>query len=70
MVKKSYPPQMRRTHSMNLTFNDKEWEAIKTYLAHYKIDNRGRWFRETIMREVIKRLEMDQPLLFDEEEMW
>lgn len=69
MVKKPYSQDLKRTHSMNLTFNDKEWEAIQAYLKNYRITNRARWFRETVMKEVIRKLEMDQPLLFDEHEM-
>ena len=42
---------------------------MKRYLAKYKIVNKSRWYRETILAHVLKVLEEDYPTLFNENEM-
>ncbi len=49
--------------------NDEEQKAVTRYLARYKIDNKSRWYRETILSHVLKIMEEDYPTLFNENEM-
>ncbi|MGI6073498.1 MAG: hypothetical protein ACOYEA_02505 [Fermentimonas sp.] len=49
--------------------NKEEEELINVYLKKYKISNRSRWYRQTIMTHVLKVLTQDYPTLFDENEM-
>ncbi len=49
--------------------NDEEYELIHFYLKKYKITNRSRWFRETVIGHVLKNMEQDYPTLFEENEM-
>lgn len=58
-----------RDKVVQVSFNEKELETILFYLKKYKIDNRSRWFRETILTHVLKNLESDYPTLFQENEM-
>ncbi len=43
--------------------------AASHYLKKYKITNRSRWFRETVLNHVLKNMEQDYPTLFEENEM-
>lgn len=49
--------------------NKEEEDLINMYLKKYKISNRSRWYRHTIMEHVLKILSQDYPTLFDENEM-
>lgn len=49
--------------------NEDEHKAIERYLGRYKISNKSRWFRETIISHILKNLEEDYPTLFNEYEM-
>ena len=49
--------------------NDDEYKTLQNYMKKYKISNKSRWYRETILSHVIKTLELDYPTLFDEKEM-
>ncbi|MDY6121929.1 MAG: hypothetical protein SPI72_02460 [Porphyromonas sp.] len=69
MRRKPQRIRLKREHAVRLLFNDREWTAIEQYCEDFAVRNRGRWLRETVMREVIGRLELNAPLLFPEEEM-
>lgn len=58
-----------RTKKAEFMLNEKEYELISFYLRKYKISNRSRWFRETIMNHILKNMEQDYPTLFEENEM-
>ncbi|WP_329903528.1 hypothetical protein [Porphyromonas pogonae] len=60
---------LSRQHTLRIRINDCELKAIEAYCGKYKIDNKSRWIRETLMNEVIRSLEQDVPMLFTEEEM-
>lgn len=62
-------PCRPRVHPVIFRLNDEEWKMVERYLARYKIENRSRWYRETIMSHVLKMLEEDYPTLFNENEM-
>lgn len=49
--------------------SDEEYDLIQFYLKKYKITNRSRWFRETVLGHVLRILEQDYPTLFEENEM-
>ena len=42
---------------------------IDSYLRKYKINNRSRWIRETLITFIIKKLDQDYPTLFNEHDM-
>lgn len=58
-----------RHDRMTFQVNPEEKRAIENYLRKYRIENRSRWMRETIMTFIIKNLDQDYPTLFDEQEM-
>lgn len=55
----------RREHRHVFTLNEQEHKALSRYISKYKIRNKSKWIRETLMKEVITRLENDSPTLFD-----
>jgi hypothetical protein len=61
--------KLSRIHRVTLVFNDEECKAINRYIRKYKVVNKSRWYRETILSHVIKTLVDDYPTLFNEEEM-
>lgn len=64
---KGKPPARKKKAEFML--NEEEHELINYYLKKYKITNRSRWFRETIMNYILKNMDMDYPTLFEENEM-
>lgn len=56
--------KMVRKHKIIFTLNDKEMEAIQKYLSKYRIKNKSRFYRETIIRHILKQMEEDSPELF------
>lgn len=58
-----------RTKQANFSLSDEEYNLISLYMKKYKISNKSRWLRETVMAHVLKNLELDYPTLFGENEM-
>ncbi len=54
-----------RTHRQIFTLNDEENKALNRFITKYKIQNKSKFIRETLMISIIKRLEEDHPTLFD-----
>lgn len=53
-----------RTHKYVFSLNDEENRALLRYIEKYKVQNRSRFIRETLMLAVIKKFEEDHPTLF------
>lgn len=62
-------PSHPRVHRIVFNLNDEELKVVERYLSRYNIENRSRWYRETIMTHVLRMLEEDYPTLFKENEM-
>lgn len=58
-----------RTKKVVFTLSDEEYEFIQFYLRKYKITNRSRWYRETVISHMLKNMDRDYPTLFEENEM-
>lgn len=54
-----------RTHRQIFTLNDEENKALNRYISKYKVQNKSKFIRETIMITIIKKMEEDHPTLFD-----
>ena len=46
-----------------------EQQIVDRYLDKYKITNKSRWLRETILMFIHKNMEEDYPTLFGEHDM-
>ena len=62
-------PSHPRVHPVTFKLNDEEQKMVCRYLSKYKIANKSRWYRETIMSHILKTLEEDYPTLVAENEM-
>lgn len=58
-----------RDKQLYFSLSSEEYKLISSYVNKYKISNKSRWLRETIIGHVLKTLEQDYPTLFDENEM-
>ena len=69
MAKKKLIPTTKRnslrTHRQIFTLNDEENKALNRYIAKYKVANKSKFIRETLMIAIIRKLEEDHPTLFD-----
>jgi folate-binding Fe-S cluster repair protein YgfZ len=62
----STPKRMsNRTHHHVFALNDDENKALCRYLKKYKITNKAKFIRETLMIAIIRKMEEDHPRLFD-----
>jgi len=66
MTKPALPPSMRmlRKNREVLLFNDKETEVMTRFFQKYKIQSKSRFFRETIISAILRKMEEDHPTLF------
>jgi hypothetical protein len=56
----------KRTKRKTICFNNYEIEALNKYYKKYKIDNRSKFMRESIMKVVLKKFSDDYPTLWDQ----
>ena len=54
-----------RENRISILLNDSEQRALDRFYERYKIKNRSRLVRETLMRAILKKIDNDQPTLFD-----
>lgn len=60
---------MLRENIVAFSLNDPELIALQKYCDKYKIKNRSKFIRESVMKVVLNRLTEDYPTLFGEREM-
>jgi len=69
MAKKNTIPASKRnslrTNRQIFTLNDEENKALNRYISKYKVKNKSKFIRETLMLAIIRKLEEDHPTLFD-----
>jgi hypothetical protein len=59
----------KRQHKVTCLLSDEDMRIIDRYLQKYKISNRSRWIRETILASICRSMEEDYPTLFNEHDM-
>ncbi len=59
----------KRERRMSILLSEEEHRIIDRYLEKYKITNKSRWLRETILMFIHKNMEEDYPTLFGEHDM-
>lgn len=55
----------KRNHKISILLNDSEMKALNKYCDRYTISNRSKLIRETLMYNILKRFDTDNPTLFD-----
>lgn len=53
---------------LTLMLNSREMRALNIYCQRYRVKNKSRFLRETIMNAILKRFDEDLPSLFEETE--
>ncbi|WP_025007161.1 hypothetical protein [Marinilabilia salmonicolor] len=59
----------RRKHKATILLNDKELEAFEVYCKRYKVKNKARFIRESVMRVVMDQFMDDYPTLFEKKDL-
>ncbi len=54
-----------RKNRHSILFNNREVKAIEAYCLKYKVDNKSKFMRETIISEILKKFDEDYPTLFE-----
>ncbi|MDR0961419.1 MAG: hypothetical protein LBM62_02505 [Mediterranea sp.] len=74
MKRKSKKPirtleDVKRRQRMVCLLSDDEMRIVDRYLEKYKITNKSRWLRETVLTVIHRHIEEDYPMLFCEHDM-
>ena len=69
MCLKMHAEYTKRERRMSILLRDDEQLIVDRYLEKYKITNKSRWLRETILMFIHKNMEEDYPTLFGEHDM-
>lgn len=67
--KKGSPSPLPRKQRMVFLMSEEESHLVDRYLQKYRITNKGRWLRETVLTFVLQKMEEDYPTLFNEHDM-
>lgn len=63
--RKQKEKDLLRINKRSLSFNNREIKAIEAYCIKYKVDNRAKFMRETIITEILRKFDEDYPTLFE-----
>jgi len=61
--------KLKRQQRIVCLMSEDEMKIVDRYLERYKITNKSRWFRETVLGFIHKNMEDDYPTLFGEHDM-
>ena len=54
-----------RENKITILLNDSEMRALNRFCERYAVQNRSKLIREALMKAILKKMETDQPTLFD-----
>jgi len=54
-----------REYKVSILLNESEVRILDRFCEKYGVSNRSRLIRETLMRAILKKIDSDQPTLFD-----
>ena len=63
------PTTPKRKQRMVCLMSEEEVRIVDAYLKKYKISNKARWLRETVLAFIHQKMEEDYPTLFNEHDM-
>ena len=66
--KAQYEYKQKKMHGFKFSLQEEQL-IVDRYLEKYKITNKSRWLRETILMFIHKNMEEDYPTLFGEHDM-
>jgi hypothetical protein len=56
--------QMKRVHKQTFLLNAREMRAINRYCEKYRVSNKSKFIRETVVTAILKKFDNDHPTLF------
>jgi hypothetical protein len=59
----------KRDRRITCLMSDEEMRIVEGYLQKYRISNRARWLRQTLLGHIHQQMEEDYPTLFNEHDM-
>ncbi len=65
MKKIAHSKKQARNHRVSIMLNDSEMRALERYCERYTVTNRSKLIRQTLMQNILKRFDQDNPTLFD-----
>ena len=65
-LNKTTDENYKRKYSKTLLLNNYEIQALDKYFKKYKITNKSKFMRESIMKVVLKKFSDDYPTLWDQ----
>ncbi len=68
-LKPTVAERLVRNRRLSITLNEKEFRVVERFFKEYKIKNKSKFLRDTIIRTVWEKLEANAPTLFSKEEM-
>jgi hypothetical protein len=60
--------RLKRKNRLSVLLNNREMKALGIYCSRYRISNKSEFFRETVMKYIVKRFEEEHPSLWEESE--
>ena len=57
--------KMVRKNRISFLLNDKEMDAVNRYVKRYRVQNKSRFYRETLIRAILQQCDEDSPTLVD-----
>jgi metal-responsive CopG/Arc/MetJ family transcriptional regulator len=54
-----------REYKVSILLNESEVRILDRFCEKYGVSNRSHLIRETLMRAILKKIDSDQPTLFD-----
>ena len=54
-----------REHKISILLNESEQRMLDRFCDKYGVKNRSKLVREALMRAILKKMDYDQPTLFD-----
>ena len=58
--------RLKRINKLSVMLNSREMKALGIYCERYRIKSKSEFFRETVMRAILKRFEEEHPSLWEE----
>ncbi|MBN2520536.1 MAG: hypothetical protein JXB17_08535 [Bacteroidales bacterium] len=59
---------LKRINRYTICFNNHELSAINKFCDKYRVNNKSKFMRETIITEVLRKFDEDYPSLFENQE--
>ncbi len=56
---------LKRVHRQSFLLNSREMRAMSHFCKKYKINNKSKFIRETLVTAILKKFDDDHPTLFD-----